>query len=114
MRFEKSRRMQMVARNMRNNPTKEENHLWYDFLSRYPVRFNRQKNIGCYVVDFYCHKASLVIEIYGEGHDEQYSRSKEEYVASYGLKVICFEKRQIRNDFLHVCRTIDKIVRERI
>ena len=49
------------AQELRKNATKEENHLWYDFLRTYPVQFNRQKPFGSYVVDFYCKKANIVI-----------------------------------------------------
>ena len=50
--------------------TKEERHLWYDFLKRYPVRFLRQKVIDNYIVDFYCHSARLIIELDGSQHYE--------------------------------------------
>lgn len=50
---------------LRNNMTKEERHLWYDCLKNLPVTIKRQKVIGEYVVDFYCAKANLVIEIDG-------------------------------------------------
>ena len=45
------------AQELRKNATKEENHLWYDFLKEYPVQFNRQKPFGPYIADFYCDKA---------------------------------------------------------
>ena len=59
------------ARILRNNPTKEENHLWYDFLRSYPVRFHRQYVIESYIVDFFCPKARLVIELDGNQHYEK-------------------------------------------
>ena len=34
-----------LAKNLRKNATPQENHLWYDFLSKYPIRFQRQKTI---------------------------------------------------------------------
>ena len=45
-----------------------ERKLWFDFLRNYPVRFQRQKAIGDHIVDFYCAKAGLVIELDGGGH----------------------------------------------
>ena len=48
--------------------TKEERHLWFDFLRKYPVRFLRQKILGNYIVDFYCASAGVVIEIDGSQH----------------------------------------------
>ena len=56
------------AKELRKNMTKEEKHLWYDFLKTYPVRFLRQKVIDDYIADFNCHKARIVIEIDGSQH----------------------------------------------
>ena len=56
------------ARKLRKNMTKEERHLWYDFLKNYPVRFLRQKVIDTYIADFYCHRARLIIELDGSQH----------------------------------------------
>ena len=44
------------ARNLRKNMTKEECHLWYDFLYEYPIRFQRQKILGNYIVIFIVQK----------------------------------------------------------
>ena len=54
-----------IAQNLRKNMTKEERHLWYDFLKKLPITIQRQKVIGQYIVDFYCASAKLVIEIDG-------------------------------------------------
>ena len=54
-----------LAKNLRKNATHEENHLWYDFLSKYEIRFHRQKAIDDFIADFYCQKAKLIIEIDG-------------------------------------------------
>lgn len=75
------------ARELRKNMTKQERHLWYDFLRNYPVRFLRQKIIENYIVDFYCSKANLVIEIDGGQHyqdkniisDELRTKTLEQY-----------------------------------
>ena len=56
------------AKELRHNATLQENRLWYDFLSSYPIRFQRQKTIGNFIVDFYSHRAKLVIEIDGGQH----------------------------------------------
>lgn len=55
--------------------TKEECHLWVDFLAKAPLRFKRQEIIGNYNVDFYCVKAKLVIELDGGQHYETEKRS---------------------------------------
>ena len=56
------------AKALRKNATPQENHLWYDFLRQYEVRFQRQKAIGNYIVDFYCFRAKLVVEVDGSQH----------------------------------------------
>ena len=61
-----------IARKLRKDMTREERHLWYDFLREYPIRFLRQKVIGSYVVDFYCAAAKLVVELDGSQHYEGY------------------------------------------
>ena len=65
-----------LARELRKNMTKEEKHLWYDFLRTYPIRFMRQKIIGRYIADFYCAKANLVIELDGSQHYEKKAKKK--------------------------------------
>ena len=59
-----------LARELRRNMTPWERKIWYEYLRHYPVRFQRQKAIGPYIVDFYCAKAGLVIELDGGGHYE--------------------------------------------
>jgi len=56
------------ARELRNNATKQENHLWYDFLKKQPAQWYRQKINGEFIVDFYCPKAKLVVELDGSQH----------------------------------------------
>ena len=58
------------AKELRKNMTKEERHLWYDFLREYPMKFTRQKVLGKYIADFYCAKANIVIELDGSQHYE--------------------------------------------
>ena len=106
------------ARALRKNGTKQEKHLWYDFLGKYPVRFQRQKTIGSYIVDFYCHKARLVIELDGSQHYEesakQYDAIRTKYLESLGLQVLRFLNSDIDRHFEGVCGLIDKTVNERI
>jgi len=104
-----------LARNLRKNATAEENHLWYDFLSKYEVRFQRQKAIDNFIADFYCHKAKLIIEIDGSQHGTLKGRQKDEFrtdvFAEYGLQVIRFTNYQINSNFLGVCQYIDAVVK---
>ena len=104
-----------LAKNLRKNTTPQENHLWYDFLSNYTPRFQRQKAIGNFIVDFYCHKAKLVIELDGSQHYTDLGKKKDEFrtekLEEYDLTVIRFSNYQIDNRFGRVCEYIDKFVK---
>ena len=104
------------AKNLRKNMTKEERHLWYDFLRSYPIRFLRQKVIGDYIVDFYCHEARLIIELDGSQHYEEKGLLKDkirtEKIESRNLIVIRIPNNQINKNFEGVCEYIDFIVNE--
>lgn len=102
------------AKKLRRDMTKQEKHLWYDFLSRYPIRFQRQKTIGNYIVDFYCHKAKLVVELDGSQHfDEQgiaYDAKRTAFLESLGLRVVRFSNHDVDSNFNGVCITVKQIV----
>lgn len=106
------------SKELRKNATPQENHLWYDFLSKYEVRFQRQKAINNYIADFYCHKAKLVIEIDGSQHYTEQGRQKDEFrteiLKGYDLKVIRFTNHQIDTNFDGVCKYIDYVVKSLI
>lgn len=70
MKYNHNKNLVSNAKELRKNMTKEERHLWYDYLRNKDIRFVRQKIIGNYIVDFYCAKASLVIELDGSQHYE--------------------------------------------
>lgn len=105
-----------VARMLRKNMTKEEKHLWYDFLRTYPVKFLRQKVLGKYVVDFYCAKAKMVIELDGSQHHEEsvaeYDAERTAYLKGFGLSVVRFDNTEINNNFYNVCEYIDRLVKQ--
>lgn len=98
------------ARYLRKNMTREEKHLWYDFLNTFKPRFQKQRAIGKYIADFYCHKARLVIEIDGSQHYEEeflaYDNARSEYFSSLGIKTIRFSNREINEKFQSVCECI--------
>lgn len=88
----KNQALTSKAQKLRKEMTKQEEHLWYDFLRDFKFQFNRQKVIGKFIVDFYCHSAKLVIEIDGGQHfdDEilQKDNSRTSILNSYGLHVL--------------------------
>ncbi len=106
------------ARSLRKNMTKEERHLWYDFLRDYPIRFLRQKVIDHYIVDFYCSQAKLVVELDGSQHYEeqglQADQSRTKSLESRGLQVIRIPNNAVMQNFQGVCEHIDQIVQKRM
>ena len=106
------------AKELRSNATKQENHLWYDFLRTYPIRFQRQKTIDCFIVDFYCHRARLVIELDGSQHFTEeglaYDKERSEILSGYGLYVHRFANSDIDRHFSAVCEEIHRLVQERL
>ena len=93
-----------------------ERKLWYEFLRNYPVRFQRQKSIGNYIVDFYCAKANVVIELDGSQHYEDDGLFNDEkrtaYLEQYGIKVIRISNLDILKNFDGVCMCIDNVVKQ--
>ena len=106
------------ARKLRKEMTPWERKLWYTFLKTYPVRFQRQKIIGSYIVDFYCAKAKLAVELDGGGHYNADAERKDslrtEKLEEYGLKVMRFCNTDIDNKFYEVCTVIDEEVKKQI
>ena len=96
--------------------TKEEKHLWYDFLRTYPIRFLRQKIIGNYIVDFYSAEAKLVVELDGSGHyteeGKQYDEERTAFLEEYGLKIVRIPNTEIQKNFRGVCEHIDLLVEQ--
>ena len=105
-----------LAKSLRKNMTKEERHLWYDFLKNYPIRFIRQKILGKYIADFYCAKANLVIELDGSQHYEnngkKYDKERTEYLKGYGITVVRISNIDIMRNFEGVCMYIDDMVKQ--
>ena len=104
------------AKELRNNMTKEERHLWYDFLKEYPVRFSRQKILGKYIVDFYSASAKMVIELDGSQHYEEawqrYDEIRDEFLKGYGLKIIRISNEGINKTFDGVCEYLDREIQQ--
>ena len=100
-----------LAKALRKNMTPWERKLWYDFLRGYPVRFQRQKAIGNYIVDFYCAKARLIVELDGNGHyvGEKMEKDKirDEELKNMNLNVLRILNSDIDRDFISVCEMID-------
>ena len=98
------------ARELRKNMTKEERHLWYDFLKQLPVTVHRQKTLGTYIVDFYIASAKVVIELDGSQHYEKPHQAQDEqrdaYMESIGCKVLRYSNADVNYRFEGVCEDI--------
>ena len=106
------------ARNLRKNMTPQEAKLWYQFLRKYPIRFQRQKPIDHYIVDFYCAKANLIIELDGGGHYEPEQANKDKFrtraLEEHGFMILRFCNIDVDKNFYNVCSLINETVQSRI
>ena len=116
--MEENLRSRRRGQSLRKNMTKEERHLWYDFLKNYPVQFKRQYQIGCYYADFYCFQAGLVVELDGSQHYDPasmtYDAARTAYLQQQGLTVLRFTNTEIMEQFRAVCDLIDHTVQARM
>ena len=101
-----------TSQELRKEMTREEKHLWYDFLKKLPLTVNRQKNIGNYIVDFYISSKNTIIEIDGSQHCKEENRTRDELrdsdMQKLGLRVIRYNNIDINRNFDLVCRDILK------
>lgn len=102
-------------RALKNNMTSEEKMLWDAIrLDALGFRFRRQFGIGEYIVDFYCSKLKLAIELDGKQHDSQdgleYDKIREEYMKTLGIMTIRFKNKEIRDDLVVVIKKIKEYI----
>ena len=107
-----------LAKQLRRQMTREERRLWYEFLRSYPVRFYRQKVLGKYIADFYCHKAKLVVELDGSQYyqedETEKDRKRTNFLEEYGVKVIRIPNNEVSKNFQGVCEYIDAFVKKEL
>ncbi|MBO5737316.1 MAG: endonuclease domain-containing protein [Clostridia bacterium] len=104
------------AKALRKNMTKEEKHLWFDFLRNHPIKFSRQKVLGRYIADFYSAQAKLVIELDGSGHfteeSELYDQERTTFLEGYGLTVMRITNLELQRNFNGVCEYINQFIKQ--
>ena len=102
---------------LRNNMTLTENILW-EILRLKPLgyKFRRQHPFGIYILDFYCHKCRLSIEIDGKSHDKNrqkiYDNKRTDFIESFGIKELRFKNSEIIDSKAKVVNTILKHLRD--
>ena len=98
------------AKTLRKSMTKQERHLWYDYLKSLPVTVNRQKVVGQYILDFYCAQAKIAIELDGSQHYDEEGKAadaiREAYLNSLGITVLRYSNSDITRNFEGVCEDI--------
>ena len=98
------------ARALRRDMTKEERHLWYDFLKDLPVQVKRQKVIENYIVDFYIPWGKIVIELDGSQHYETAGKEKDlardHRLRELGIQVLRYSNADVNQRFHLVCEDI--------
>ena len=106
------------AQSLRKEATKQEKHLWFDYLRTYPVQFKRQVTVDKYIVDFYCAKANLIVELDGSQHysveGESYDRKHTAVLEQRGFFVLRFSNNDVDYSFEGVCERIDREVKKRM
>ena len=94
--------------------TTAEKKLWYEFLRGYKYRFVRQKIVGNYILDFYCQKLKLGIEVDGETHfdykNEEYDKKRTFELAKLGIEIIRFWN----NNILEGLGEVENIINNKI
>ena len=106
-----------TARMLRHNMTKEEKHLWYDFLKKLPYTVYRQKQLGCYIVDFLISIAGIVIEVDGSQHYTEEGLAKDAErdlcLSEMGLTVLRYSNSEVNGNFEGVCLDIMRCMNEK-
>ena len=110
--------LKVIARELRKQMTKQERHLWYDFLKSYQYQFYRQRIIDRFIADFYCPAAKLVIELDGGQHYDDImmveDKQRTSIIKQYGVDVIRIPNKAVDSNFYNVCTYLDNIIKERI
>ncbi|HLG33881.1 MAG TPA: endonuclease domain-containing protein [Bacteroidia bacterium] len=108
-----------LAREFRNNPTKAEKILWQKLKGKQVLGydFHRQKPIGYYVVDFFCLKLMLAIELDGNVHETDYAmlrdeRRQDSIMDEFGIRFLRFRNFEIEKNVDGVVREIEEWIRK--
>jgi very-short-patch-repair endonuclease len=107
-------RLKAASRTLRRDSTPAERKLWYEFLRDLPDKFTRQKPLGGYVVDFYCSRLQLVVEIDGDSHftelGEAHDAVRTAVLGSLNLQVLRFTNAEVMKDFEGVCCRVRQVI----
>lgn len=94
-------KLYQYGRELRQSSTKAEKILWEHLRNRKleGLKFRRQHPLDNFIVDFYCHEKSIVVEIDGRIHDlkenAEYDRMRTYVLKGSGITVIRFRNEEI-------------------
>lgn len=106
------------ARENRKNQTKAEGLLWHLVLKNKQLlgyKFRRQKIIHSFILDFYCSKLLLGIELDGGYHDytQDYDEERSEVIAQYGIEIVRFRNEEVEKNLEGVILALEEVIQER-
>ncbi len=103
---------------LRNNMTKAESILW-EYLKNKKLggyKFRRQYSVDSFIIDFYCPKVKLGIEVDGEVHftDEakEYDENRSGFLSDFGIEIIRFKNDEVFNNVEMVLKIIEQKLKE--
>ena len=109
-----NKNLKPVAQELRKNATRQENHLWYEFLREFRPRFTRQRIVGSYILDFFCPQVMLAVELDGSQHYEgeqiQYDNERTAFLNQFDIQVLRFSNLDVECNLNAVCKKIEETV----
>ena len=109
-----NKNLKQTRRSLRKTMPKSEKMLGFRLrANKVGYKFRRQYAIENYIVDFYCPKLKLAIEIDGKTHDLpdliKYDKQRQEYLESLGIQVKRFYSEDIFEDLDYVVERIKNV-----
>jgi len=101
------------AKELRREMTPAEKILWQELRgNKLGVHFRRQQVIAGFIVDFYCHKVALVVEVDGDIHDLQQEEDarREKVLREMGLRIVRFRNEEVLRDLSIVVGKIREFI----
>lgn len=111
-----NRSLKDFSRELRNHSTLAEILLWKELRTNKfrGYSFNRQKPLGNYIVDFYCKKLDLVIEVDGDSHVHQDAvledNIRQKVLEEYGLSFFRISDAEIKRHMPHVLNSLNNLI----
>ena len=111
-------KLKPLARQKRHNPTPAEDKLWQQLRNRRlcDTKFRRQYTIDRFIVDFFCPKAKLIIEVDGPIHDytQEEDALRQEFLEAQSLQVIRFTNAAIMKEMKTVLAAIAEVLQQQM